>query len=418
MYQNLGNRIDYRWTANHGAQTFTDDNNLDMRILLIHNFYQHRGGEDTVVQQEADQLSKSYQVKVITTKNSTGLKGLCQFLFYPFNIWKAKKMMKDVLTFEPDIVHIHNIHYALGPWIIRTLKKKGIPVVMTLHNFRLICPSATLFFKDQLFTDSLKEDFPWTAVRRKVLDNSFIKTFITAFVYWWHKKIGTWAQLDQFLVLSDFSKNIFVQSKLGLTENHFTVKPNFASVSYINEKKSENFFLYIGRLSPEKGILQLLDAITTTDHHLKIFGTGPLEKEVIQIVQKHPNIEFLGFQSPDILRQNIKKASALVVPSVCYEGMPMTILEAYGLGTPVLSSNIGILQEMVVPLQTGLHFDPYSSEGIREALAQWIALSTQDKATMSKNCITIYTEKYTAIKNMDLLLEIYQTAIDHNANKQ
>lgn len=389
-----------------------------MRILLIHNFYQHRGGEDTVVQQEAEQLSKGNLIKTITTKNSTGLKGLCQFLLYPFNIWKAKQIMKDVLAFKPDIVHIHNVHYALGPWIIHTLKKKGIPVVMTLHNFRLICPSATLFFKDRLFTNSLNEDFPWTAVKDKVLDNSFIKTFVTAFVYWWHKKIGTWSQIDQFLVLSEFSKNIFIQSKLGLTENHFIVKPNFATVNQLNEKKFEKFFLYIGRLSPEKGILQLLEAVTKTSYPLKIFGTGPLEKEVVQIVQDHPNIEFLGFQSSDILRQNMEKASALVVPSVCYEGMPMTILEAYGLGTPVLSSNIGILQEMVVPLYTGLHFDPYSSNSIQETLTQWIDLSSQEKEIMSKNCITIYTEKYTATKNIDLLLKIYKTAIDHNANKQ
>ncbi|SKB44903.1 Glycosyltransferase involved in cell wall bisynthesis [Sphingobacterium nematocida] len=389
-----------------------------MRILLIHNFYQHRGGEDTVVQQEAEQLSKGNLIKTITTKNSTGLKGLCQFLLYPFNIWKAKQIMKDVLAFKPDIVHIHNVHYALGPWIIHTLKKKGIPVVMTLHNFRLICPSATLFLKDRLFTNSLNEDFPWTAVKDKVLDNSFIKTFVTAFVYWWHKKIGTWSQIDQFLVLSEFSKNIFIQSKLGLTENYFVVKPNFATVNQLNEKKFENFFLYIGRLSPEKGILQLLEAVTKTSYPLKIFGTGPLEKEVVQIVQDHPNIEFLGFQSSDILRQNMEKASALVVPSVCYEGMPMTILEAYGLGTPVLSSNIGILQEMVVPLYTGLHFDPYSSNSIQETLTQWIDLSSQEKEIMSKNCITIYTEKYTATKNIDLLLKIYKTAIDHNANKQ
>ncbi|WP_164108931.1 MULTISPECIES: glycosyltransferase family 4 protein [Sphingobacterium] len=386
-----------------------------MRILLIHNFYQHRGGEDIVVQQEAEQLSKSNQIKVITTKNTRGLKGLYQFFLYPFNIWKAKRIIKDVLAFEPDIVHIHNIHYALGPWIIRILKRKGIPVVMTLHNFRLICPSATLFFKDRLFTNSLREDFPWTAVKKKVLDNNLVKTFITAFVYWWHRKIGTWTQVDQFLVLSDFSKNIFVQSKLGLTENHFSIKPNFANVSYTPEKKPKDFFLYIGRLSLEKGILQLINAIAKTDYNLKILGTGPLEKEVVQIIQKNHHIEFLGFQSPDILRQHIEKATALVVPSVCYEGMPMTILEAYGLGTPVLSSNIGILQEMVVPLQTGLHFDPYSSQSIREALAQWIELSSHDKEVISKNCRAIYIEKYTAIKNIDLLLDIYIKAIDHNA---
>lgn len=389
-----------------------------MRILIIHNYYQHRGGEDTVVQQEAEELSKNNLVKIVTTNNKRGFEGLLQFLLYPINILETKRIMKEVVAFRPDIVHIHNLHYALGPWIVRALKKKGIPVVMTLHNFRLVCPSATLFFRERLFTKSLTEDFPWTAVKNKVLDNSLLKTFITAFVYWWHKKMDTWKQVDQFLVLSDFSKNLLIHSKLGLASPHFSVKPNFASLNTIHDKTFGDFFLYIGRLSSEKGILQLLNAIAKTNHRLKIFGTGPLQKDVIRLSQQHNNIEFLGFHPVDTLRENLVKASALIVPSVCYEGMPMTILEAYAMGTPVLSSNIGILKEMVVPLHTGLHFDPYSSLDIQKTLNQWVNLDIDKKVVLSKNCIATYREKYTATKNIDLLQKIYRKAIDHNAQQQ
>lgn len=388
-----------------------------MRILLIHNFYQHKGGEDTVVQQEAAQLKLDNQVKVVTTKNRRGLKGVWQFLCYPFNYFKATQILKEIQDFRPDIVHIHNIHYAIGPWIVRLLKKKNIPVVMTLHNFRIICPSATLFFRDRLFTKSLNENFPWTAVKKKVLDNSLLKTFITAFVYWWHKKIGTWYQMDQFIVLSDFSKRLLSQSKLGLDPTYFSVKPNFAIVDAPDSKIFQDFFIYIGRLSAEKGILQLLQAVSKTKYQLKVFGTGPLEKEVIQLARQNSNILFMGFQHHEILNENLSRASALIVPSVCYEGMPMTILEAYGLGTPVLSSAIGILQEMIVPLYTGLHFDPYSSRSIQDTLEQWQNLSLDDKKAISKHCINTYTEKYTAIKNINLLHEIYKKAIDNNQNR-
>lgn len=389
-----------------------------MRILIIHNFYQHKGGEDTVVQQEADQLSKHNQVKILTTKNQRGLKGVGQFLCYPINLYQARRMLKEIETFKPDIIHIHNIHYALGPWLIRVLKKRKLPIVMTLHNYRIVCPSATLFFNNGIFTASLYEHFPWTAVKKKVLDNSLIKTFITAFVYWWHKKKGTWAQIDQFIVLSDFSKRLLCESKLGLAPDHFSVKPNFAVVHAFSKKEPEEFFIYIGRLSAEKGILQLLEAVSKTAHQLKIFGTGPLEQEVVQIAEKHPNICFLGFQTSDVLSDNMRRASALIVPSVCYEGMPMTILEAYGLGTPVLSSNIGILNEMIVPLYTGLHFDPYSSLSIQATLDQWQNLCTADKTRISENCMATYAEKYTAAKNIDLLQNIYRSAIDHNTNQK
>lgn len=385
-----------------------------MRILLIHNYYQHRGGEDTVVQQETDLLSKKNEIKVVTTKNKRGLKGILQFLSYPINIVEALRILKTVQSFNPDIVHVHNLHYAIGPWVIKTLKKKNIPIIMTLHNFRLVCPSATLFFNNKLFTKSLNEDFPWTAVRQKVLDNSLLKTSITAFVYWLHKKLGTWRMVDQFIVLSDFSKNILLHSKLGLAAEKFTIKPNFSTVSTDKPKEFDDFFVYIGRLSSEKGILQLLKAFANTKYKLKIFGTGPLEKEVVQFSKDNVNIHFMGFQKEDTLRENLRHASALIVPSVCYEGMPMTILEAYAIGTPVLSSAIGILEEMVVPLYTGLHFDPYSSESIQNVLEQWQNISPHNKLAISNNCIKTFRANYTADRNIEQLMSIYNHAIEQN----
>src|SRR5690606_38191661 len=130
----------------------------------------------------------------------------CQFLSYPFNFSTATKISKAVQAFGPDIIHIHNLHYAIGPWVIRAIDKLKIPIVMTLHNYRLLCQSASLFHKGRIFTKSLQEHFPWTAVRKRVLDNSLLKTFITAFTYWFHRKIGTWDKISRFIVLSDFAK--------------------------------------------------------------------------------------------------------------------------------------------------------------------------------------------------------------------
>lgn len=386
-----------------------------MRILILHNFYQHLGGEDTVVQQEADALSQDgHQVEILTVKNCKGFKGLVQYFFYPFNISTSNRLFNKIIGFRPDIVHIHNLHYALGPFIIRKLKKSKIPVVMTLHNFRLICPSATLFYNNKLFTKSIKEDFPWTAIKNKVLDNSFIKTFITAYTYWIHKKINTWNTVDKYFTFSDFSKNIFEQSTLKVSNDKFVVKPNFSSIVNVEPKIFNNHFLYIGRLSEEKGIIPLLEAISQTKYTIRVFGSGPQENSVLDLASKYPNIEYLGFQDKTCLSKEIRLANALIVPSVCYEGMPMTIIEAFSFGTPVLCSNIGILKQMVVPLQTGLHFNPYSSDSIIGSLMEWENLDNESKKVISKQCIDEFQSKYTKEENLRILNRTYQQIITEN----
>src|SRR5690606_9663443 len=177
-----------------------------MRIFIIHNFYQHAGGEDMVFRQEVQELKRHHTVETLTFRNKKGWRGLWQFLAYPWNLSAQRKVKKQLQHFNPDIVHIHNFHYASGPALIRTIKKRRIPVVMTLHNFRMLCPSATLFFRDRLYLDSIGTNFPWKAVRLKVLENSFVKTFGTAFTYFSHRKLGTFQLVDRFLTLSAFSR--------------------------------------------------------------------------------------------------------------------------------------------------------------------------------------------------------------------
>lgn len=386
-----------------------------MRILLLHNFYQHPGGEDTVVRQEANELSnRGHDVRTLSTKNKKKLKGLIQYALYPFNFMATLVLLKKINAFKPDIIHIHNLHYAIGPSIIRKLKQEGYPVAMTLHNFRLICPSATLFYRGSLFTKSITENFPWTAVKERVLDHSFFKTLITAYTYWRHRKMGTWQSIDRYFTFSTFSKHIFTTSKLNINEEKFIIKPNFTYSSTPEVKIYEDYFVYIGRLSIEKGIIPFLEAFSTTNYVLKIFGEGPLQSEVENFTHSYPNIKYYGFQDKETLSKEIKSANALIVPSVCYEGMPMGIIEAFSLGTPVLCSNIGILKQMVVPLHTGLHFDPNSIDSITNCLNQWSALDKETKDTISINCANEFHKNYTATISMAILEEVYQQIIKEN----
>jgi len=385
-----------------------------MRILIIHNQYQHIGGEDFVMGQEMEALRKNHEVDLYTVRNVKGSKGYLQYLLYPLNWQELKKIKQRIEEFKPDLIHIHNMHYALGPLFILHIKKMKIPMVMTLHNFRLICPSATLFYDGNIYLNSIKEDFPWDAVKKKVLENSFFKTLWTAFTYWIHRKRGTFKLIDRYITLSEFSKSIFSKSKFNVSAEKFVVKPNFVKVAEVTNEYPSDYFVYVGRLSEEKGIIPLLHAWKATNHKIKIFGTGPLQREVELIVSNSPNMQYFGFQDKQTLSNYIASASAVIVPSICYESMPLAVLEAYALGTAVIASNIGILNEMVVPLYTGLNFDPHNHMDLVHKLAEWKSLSTEKILEIKENCRKEYLKKYSQPIVMAELERIYQEVLEES----
>lgn len=387
-----------------------------MRILIIHNQYQHIGGEDFVMGQEMEALRKNHEVDLYTVRNVKGLKGYLQYLLYPINWPEVKKIKERIHAFKPDLIHIHNMHYALGPLFILHIKKMKIPMVMTLHNFRLICPSATLFYDGNIYLNSINEDFPWDAIKKKVLENSFIKTFWTAFTYWIHRKRGTFKAIDRYIVLSEFSKSIFAKSKFNVPMDRFSVKPNFVKVEEVSKEYPSDYFVYVGRLSEEKGIIPLLHAWKATNHKIKIYGTGPLQKEVELICSHSPNMQYMGFQDKQTLSNQIASASAVIVPSVCYESMPLAVLEAYALGTPVIASSIGILNEMVVPLYTGLLFDPHNHINMVQTLAEWSSLPKEKILEIKENCRKEYLDKYSQPIVMEELERIYTEVLADSKN--
>ncbi|GGE06655.1 hypothetical protein GCM10011516_00490 [Sphingobacterium cellulitidis] len=366
--------------------------------------------------QEMEALRKNHEVDLYTVRNVKGLKGYLQYLLYPINWPEVKKIKERINEFKPDIIHIHNMHYALGPLFILHIQKMKIPMLMTLHNFRLICPSATLFYDGNIYLNSINSDFPWDAVKKKVLENSYFKTFWTAFTYWIHRKRGTFNAISRFITLSEFSKSIFAKSKLNVPLDKFVVKPNFVKVAEVTKEYPSDYFVYVGRLSEEKGIIPLLHAWKATDHKIKIFGTGPLQKEVELIVSNSPNMQYMGFQDKQTLSNQIASASAVIVPSVCYESMPLAVLEAYALGTPVIASSIGILTEMVVPLYTGLLFDPHNHINMVKTLAEWKSLPKEKILEIKANCQKEYLQKYSQPIVMNELEKIYNEVLAESKN--
>jgi glycosyltransferase involved in cell wall biosynthesis len=391
-----------------------------MRIFVLHNHYQDKGGEDIVFAQEVKELQHNHQVQAMTFKNKKGWRGFFQFILYPWNVFAVKKALRSIAEFRPDIVHVHNTHYAIGPLLFRALQKRKIPVVLTLHNFRLLDPSASLFYRDKIYIPDLTANFPWQSVRLRVLDNSLLKTFWTALTYYLHKKAGTWKNIDRYLTFSNFAKKLIVRSSLDIAPDQIRIKPNFV-LPPANEPVPplrENHFIYIGRLSEEKGILPLLKAFSKSDFKLKIFGDGPLRADVLQYVERYPNISYQGFQSKSTLHAELCSCEALLVPSICYEGMPLNVLEAFSLGTPVLANRRGILEEMIDDGIHGFHFDVNDPAGTVATLKKWHNLTKDDKQKISLNCQKAYWDKYSPQKNVILLESIYQEVIKNKTRHE
>ncbi|WP_282743015.1 glycosyltransferase [Flavobacterium sp. XS2P24] len=382
---------------------------------MIHTLYQLHGGEDAVVEQQLELLKQQYTVEVLYFQNQGGYKGALQFLSAIWNRSVAKKIQQKIKEFQPDVVHVHNWHFATGPLLFRMIHGLGIPIVHTVHNYRLLCPSAILLHKGQLFTDSLQQRFPWSAVRLKVYRSSAMQTFWLAFVVWFHKQIGTWKKIDSYICLTPFSVMIFQQSNFGILSNRFAVKPNFTRVPIIlSENEREKHFLFIGRLSEEKGIATLLAAFKESPFVLKIGGDGPFKEQVINATNQFSNITYLGNLSNLEVTDELQKTQALISPSVCYEGMPMTILEAFSTGTPVIASNLGAMTSMILNESNGFLFESGNVNDLKGTILKFDRLSLSEKKQMGKNAFDNYQTAYSPELQLRYFDTIYNTVLKNN----
>ena len=382
---------------------------MALRVGIIHTYYQDKGGEDVVFEMESALISDICNVETLIFKNKNGAAGLIQFVISIWNPFSTRKVKKFIHSFKPDVIHIHNLHFAAGPAVIRTIKRMGVPVVYTVHNYRLLCPSGTLLHNEQIFTQSVRASFPWVAVGKKVFRNSRILTFWLSLITYYHRRIGTWKMIDKYLVHTEFAKETHIDSSFDIPPQKYIVKPNFV-MPVINNGfiKRDNVFLFVGRLSEEKGIRFLLDTFSNSDYMLKIAGSGPLKKNVLDVCKYAKNIKYLGALKKDAVEKEMKSCAALIFPSLWYEGMPMTLLEALSSGTPVIASKLGAMTSIIIDEYDGLLFEPKNQKDLLEKLNIWSNLNETKKNWFYENAKRTYSEHYTPEKNRELLLNVYK----------
>jgi glycosyltransferase involved in cell wall biosynthesis len=348
-----------------------------MKIGIVHTSYVQRGGEDVAMEQEYDLLrSSDVKVSLLHFKNpASNMAKVINVFRSVFNYSSYIKTVQWIRLEKPDIIHVHNWHFRGSPAIIRAAKKHKIPVVHSLHNFRLLCPSATLFHHDHIFLNSLRVNFPWEAVYYRVYRNSMLQTFLLALTVWVHKHNGTWKSVARFIVLTSNAREIFLMAgkSLNLTPEKIVIKSNFTNDLAYEEAPRSGTFLFVGRLTFEKGVQTLLEAFKNSGLPLSIIGDGPLRHEVESAAATHSNITFMGFRDREYILRSMKKSTALICPSLWLEGNPITIIEAFSSGTPVITSRLGAMECMVTDRYNGRFFQPGNSEDLQKVLREWTA---------------------------------------------
>jgi len=386
-----------------------------MRILLIHNYYKQAGGEDTVFHQEAALLrSHGHEVEQLTFSNtevSSFKEKLQAALGVVYNPKSAGLISQKISAFKPEVVHVHNFFPLVSPAVFAVCYRHGIPVVMTLHNYRLICPSALLHYHGRVQLENVWQVLPFKAILQGVYRNSRLETASVVLATGVHKLLGTWRnKVSRFIALTPGGAELFQESSLRLRPGQLVVKPNFTADPGIGAAERQDYFLYLGRLTAEKGIFTLLQAHALRPFPLKIVGTGPLQEQVKAYAAQHPTVEYLGFQEREQAMTLLKQARALVFPSEWLETFGMTVIEAFATATPVVAASIGGARYLVQHGQNGLLYKP----GNAQALTEQLQLLAQDPAyarVLGSRARCSYEQHYTPEANYQILLSIYRDAI-------
>ncbi|SMB92697.1 glycosyl transferase group 1 [Hymenobacter roseosalivarius DSM 11622] len=386
-----------------------------MRILLLHNRYQQAGGEDVVFRAELELLRThghatdtlefdNDHIQSAWDKLLTGLRSL-------YNPSSARLLKKKIEAYQPDIIHIHNFFPVGSPSLLYAAAAAGVPVVMTLHNYRLVCPSAILYTAGQIYERSVNKILPWDAIRRGVYRNSRAQTASVAVMTGVHKILGTWRdKVDRYLVLTDFARNIIVNSSLKLRPEQVVIKVNSVPDCGIGPVQRQEQLLFIGRLTPEKGIEVLLSAAEKGKLPLHIIGDGPLRSEVEECAARCPSIIYTGFSTREIVAAALQHARALIVASTWYEGMPLVVLEAFAAGTPVIASRLGGLGELIQHEVNGLHFEPGNADDLI-AQAKRLCGDSELAVKLGQSARKSYDTRYSPERNYQQLVAIYQSVL-------
>jgi glycosyltransferase involved in cell wall biosynthesis len=375
-------------------------------ILSVHNYYQQPGGEDQVFANEASLLEQhGHTVLRYAEHNARIDEGTLRIACDAIWSRKSFRSLRSAAEAGPDVAHFHNTFPLISPSAYYAMRELGIPVVQTLHNYRLLCPTAT-FLRDGAACEACPESGSWLpAIRHRCYRDSLPATAAVAAMLSVHRAAGTWQRMvNVYIALSEFARRKFIEG--GLPPEHIWVKPNFLGSDPGIGNGEGGYALFAGRLAEEKGVRVLAQAWRRLSGlPLIVAGKGPLES-----LEWPADVMLLGHQSREQVLSLMRHARVLVFPSIWYECSPMTIIEAFACGLPVIGSNLGSVPEYVRHRDTGLLCQPGDVEDLAQQV-RWAWEHADELQAMRIAARREYEQKYTAERNYKMLTDIYAMAL-------
>jgi glycosyltransferase involved in cell wall biosynthesis len=385
-------------------------------VLLVHEYYQQPGGEDQVFAAERGLLEAREHRVVRYTDHNDRVKDMGSLTLARATVWNGtvyNELRRLLRAERPQVAHFHNTFPLISPAAYYAARAEGVPVVQTLHNYRLFCTNA-LFFRDgHPCEDCLGKTVPWPGVLHSCYRGSRAASGMVAAMLSTHRMLRTWTKMvDRYIALTDFAREKLIQG--GLPKEKIAIKPHFIDPDPGLGEGHGGYALFVGRLSPEKGSDTLLSAWERLGGkpRLKIVGDGPLAQRTAEAAQRFPGVEWLGRQPLEEVYRLMGGATFLVFPSEVYETFGRVAIEAFARGTPVVASKIGAIAELVEHGHTGLHFRPGDPNDLA-AQVKWASRHPEELGHMRKAARAEFEAKYTARRNYELLMEIYRTAAQH-----
>ena len=396
-----------------------------MRILIAHNRYQVMAGEDVVVESEMSLLkSHGHAIALLEADNQSikGAIGKAKAAVSVIYSHSSKQRLKEMIQqFHPDVVHIHNSFPLLSPSLYDACSESNVPVVQTLHNYRVACPSAKLFRDGKICETCIGKTVPLAGIVHRCYRDSLPESIAVAAMITAHNIRHTWQEkVDAYITLTSFQKAKMEQ--IGLPSYKIHVKPNFLfDPVTLPPSQPDRYALYVGRLWSEKGINTLIDAYITQNIQipLKIVGDGILQDSLQQQVQQaglSHRIEFLGWQKKPEVLALMQKAQFLIFPSVWYETFGLSMIESFACSVPVIASRLGGMAEIVEDKQTGLLFEAGNPQDLAEKI-NWAIAHPERMLAMGRQSRSTYEQHYTPETNYRQLMSIYEKVIRRSHSK-
>jgi glycosyltransferase involved in cell wall biosynthesis len=380
---------------------------------MVHNHYRLRGGEDESTEMEIRLLQARGHEVLAYTEDNRRIAEMNSIELACRTVWSRQAYRQLCLLIRaqrPSVIHVQNFFPLISPAAYYAAQREGVAVVQSLRNYRLMCANALLFREGRVCEKCVGRSLPWPGVRYGCYRHSRTASTVVAGMLTTHNLFHTWSRLvDVYIAPSAFARLKFIEGHLPA--DRIVVKPNFVDPDPGVGAGDGGYALFVGRLTPEKGIESLVAAWERMGGilPLKVVGEGPMAEFVAAACARVPGLEWLGSQSLAETYRLLARAACLIVPSTWYEPFGRVVVEAFACGTPVLAARSGALTDLVEHGRTGLHFAPGEPDDLASK-ARWAASHPDALRQMRVAARQEFEAKYTGDRNYDQLLAIYQTA--------